>query len=137
MSKATVADTICALAVEEPLPAQPIDPPTITVTFGINDSPLAGRDGKKVQSRVIRDRLMKEAESNVAIRGRRHAGRRGLRGLGPGRIADGRPDREHAPRGVRAVDLAPAGVILREENGQRWSPSRKSPSTSMTTTPAP
>ncbi|MDF1801388.1 translational GTPase TypA [Thalassovita sp.] len=68
MSKATVADTICALAVDTPLDAQPIDPPTITVTFGINDSPLAGRDGKKVQSRVIRDRLMKEAESNVAIK---------------------------------------------------------------------
>jgi predicted membrane GTPase involved in stress response len=50
MSKATVADTLCALAVEDPLPAQPIDPPTISVTFGINDSPLAGRDGKKVQS---------------------------------------------------------------------------------------
>ena len=68
MSKATVSDTICALAVDKPLEAQPIDPPTITVTFGINDSPLAGRDGKKVQSRVIRDRLMKEAESNVAIK---------------------------------------------------------------------
>ncbi|MDB3912982.1 EF-Tu/IF-2/RF-3 family GTPase, partial [Paracoccaceae bacterium] len=68
MIKATVSDTICALAVDEPLEAQPIDPPTITVTFGINDSPLAGRDGKKVQSRVIRDRLMKEAESNVAIK---------------------------------------------------------------------
>ena len=68
MSKATVADTICALAVETPLEAQPIAPPTISVTFGINDSPYAGRDGKKVQSRVIRDRLMKEAESNVAIR---------------------------------------------------------------------
>ncbi|MEM6374961.1 MAG: translational GTPase TypA [Pseudomonadota bacterium] len=68
MSKATVADTLCALAVEEPLKAQPIDPPTISVTFGINDSPLAGRDGKKVQSRVIRERLMKEAEQNVAIR---------------------------------------------------------------------
>ncbi|WP_102108151.1 translational GTPase TypA [Oceaniglobus roseus] len=68
MSKATVADTICALAVEEPLQAKPIDPPTITVTFGINDSPLAGKDGKKVQSRVIRERLLKEAESNVAIR---------------------------------------------------------------------
>ncbi|WP_163849715.1 translational GTPase TypA [Pseudooceanicola aestuarii] len=68
MSKATVADTICALAVDDPLDAQPIDPPTITVTFGINDSPLAGRDGKKVQSRVIRERLLKEAESNVAIR---------------------------------------------------------------------
>jgi GTP-binding protein len=68
MSKATVSDTICALAVEEPMPAQPIDPPTISVTFGINDSPLAGRDGKKVQSRVIRERLMREAEMNVAIR---------------------------------------------------------------------
>jgi len=68
MTKATVADTICALAVEDAIPAQPIDPPTISVTFGINDSPLAGRDGKKVQSRVIRDRLMKEAETNVAIR---------------------------------------------------------------------
>ncbi len=68
MTKATVADTICALAVDVPLPSQPIDPPTITVTFGINDSPLAGRDGKKVQSRVIRERLHKEAESNVAIK---------------------------------------------------------------------
>ncbi|MEL7126139.1 MAG: translational GTPase TypA [Pseudomonadota bacterium] len=68
MSKATVADSIVATSVSDALPAQPIDPPTITVTFGINDSPLAGRDGKKVQSRVIRERLMKEAESNVAIR---------------------------------------------------------------------
>ncbi|PUB11259.1 translational GTPase TypA [Yoonia sediminilitoris] len=68
MTKATVADTICDLSVDEAIPAQPIDPPTITVTFGINDSPLAGKDGKKVQSRVIRDRLMKEAEVNVAIK---------------------------------------------------------------------
>ncbi|MDQ7080523.1 MAG: translational GTPase TypA [Paracoccaceae bacterium] len=68
MTKATVADTLCALDVDTPIPAQPIDPPTITVTFGINDSPLAGKEGKKVQSRVIRDRLMKEAETNVAIR---------------------------------------------------------------------
>jgi GTP-binding protein len=68
MTKATVADTLCATEVETALPSQPIDPPTITVTFGINDSPLAGRDGSKVQSRVIRDRLMKEAEVNVAIK---------------------------------------------------------------------
>ncbi|MDT8855705.1 translational GTPase TypA [Paracoccaceae bacterium Fryx2] len=68
MSKATVADTLCALEVETALPAQPIDPPTISVTFGINDSPLAGKDGSKVQSRVIRERLMKEAEINVAIK---------------------------------------------------------------------
>ena len=68
MSKATVADTIADQSLQDPIPAQPIDPPTITVTFGINDSPLAGRDGKKVQSRVIRDRLLKECESNVAIK---------------------------------------------------------------------
>ena len=68
MSKATVADTIADQSVQDPIPAQPIDPPTITVTFGINDSPLAGRDGKKVQSRVIKDRLLKECESNVAIK---------------------------------------------------------------------
>ena len=68
MTKATVADTLCDVSIDVPLPAQPIDPPTITVTFGINDSPLAGKDGKKVQSRVIRDRLAKECEVNVAIK---------------------------------------------------------------------
>jgi len=68
MATATVADSIVHPDVTEALEAQPIDPPTITVTFGINDSPLAGRDGKKVQSRVIRNRLLKEAETNVAIR---------------------------------------------------------------------
>ncbi|TKA98070.1 translational GTPase TypA [Cereibacter changlensis] len=68
MSKATVADTLCDLSIDVAIPAQPIDPPTISVTFGINDSPLAGKDGSKVQSRVIRERLMKEAEINVAIK---------------------------------------------------------------------
>lgn len=68
MSKATVADTLCAMDVTDALPAQPIDPPTISMTVSVNDSPLAGREGDKVQSRVIRDRLLKEAESNVAIR---------------------------------------------------------------------
>ena len=68
MAKVTVADSIVDPEITEALEAQPIDPPTITVTFGINDSPLAGRDGKHVQSRVIRNRLMKEAETNVAIR---------------------------------------------------------------------
>ena len=65
--EATVADTLCDEAVSEPLAAQPIDPPTISVTFGINDSPFSGREGDKVQSRVIWDRLQKEAEGNVAL----------------------------------------------------------------------
>ena len=68
MTKATVADTLCDLVVTEAIQSKPIDPPTISVNFGINDSPLAGRDGDKVQSRVIRDRLMREAEGNVAIK---------------------------------------------------------------------
>ena len=68
LSKATVADTLCALEVTEALPAQPIDPPTISMTVSVNDSPLAGKEGDKVQSRVIRDRLLKEAQSNVAIK---------------------------------------------------------------------
>jgi GTP-binding protein len=68
LSKATVADTLGAMEITEALPAQPIDPPTIAITVTINDSPLAGRDGDKVQSRVIKARLLTEAESNVAIR---------------------------------------------------------------------
>jgi len=66
--KATVADTICAPEVTQPLEAEPIDPPTLTMTFSINDSPLGGREGGKVTSRVIRDRLLRESEGNVAIR---------------------------------------------------------------------
>jgi GTP-binding protein len=65
---AFVSHTLCAPEVTKPLPAQPIDPPTLTMTFHINDSPLAGTEGDKVQSRVIRDRLLREAEGNVTLR---------------------------------------------------------------------
>ena len=68
LPQATVSHTICALDVTAPLPAQPIDPPTLSMTFRINDSPLAGTEGDKVQSRVIRERLLREAEGNVALR---------------------------------------------------------------------
>ncbi|EAU41826.1 probable gtp-binding protein (tyrosine phosphorylated protein a) [Fulvimarina pelagi HTCC2506] len=67
LSKGTVADTFCDPSVTEPLEAQPIDPPTVTMSFIVNDSPLAGTEGDKVTSRVIRDRLLKEAEGNVAL----------------------------------------------------------------------
>ncbi|MDY8109019.1 translational GTPase TypA [Fulvimarina sp. 2208YS6-2-32] len=67
LSKGTVADTFCDPSVSEPLHAQPIDPPTVTMSFIVNDSPLAGTEGDKVTSRVIRDRLMKESEGNVAL----------------------------------------------------------------------
>jgi len=68
LSKGTVADTFCDPSATEPLEAQPIDPPTVTMSFIVNDSPLAGTEGDKVTSRVIRDRLMKEAEGNVALK---------------------------------------------------------------------
>jgi GTP-binding protein len=68
LTKATVADTICDPSVTEAMEAQPIDPPTLSMTFRVNDSPLAGTEGKKVTSRVIWDRLLKEAEGNVALK---------------------------------------------------------------------
>lgn len=67
-AKATVADTLAAMEVTQPIPAHPIDPPTLAMTFRINDGPLAGREGAKVQSRVIRERLLREAEGNVALK---------------------------------------------------------------------
>lgn len=68
LTTATVANTIADPGVTEPLHAQPIDPPTLSMRFAVNDSPMAGREGTKVTSRMIRDRLFREAESNVAIR---------------------------------------------------------------------
>ena len=68
ITEATVADTLCDPTVEEAIFSQPIDPPTLSMTFRINDGPFAGREGDKVQSRVIRERLMKETERNVAIK---------------------------------------------------------------------
>ncbi|MBW4331167.1 translational GTPase TypA [Stakelama sp. CBK3Z-3] len=65
---ATVANTIADTSVSEPIQAQPIDPPTLSMRFAVNDSPMAGREGSKVTSRMIRDRLLREAESNVAIK---------------------------------------------------------------------
>jgi GTP-binding protein len=68
LPNATVSNTICAPEVETPLPAQPIDPPTLAMIFRVNDSPLAGTEGDKVTGRMIRDRLLREAEGNVALR---------------------------------------------------------------------
>ena len=68
LSDATIPDTIASPEVTEPLPALPVDPPTLAMTFRINDGPLGGREGKKVTSRQIRERLFKETEGNVAIK---------------------------------------------------------------------
>ena len=121
MSKATVADTICALAVDVPLPAQPIDPPTISVTFGINDSPLAGRDGKKVQSRVIRERLLREAETNVAIRVSDTPGGEAFEVAGRGELQMGVLIENMRREGFE-LSVSRPQVLLREEDGQTMEP---------------
>ncbi len=121
MSKATVADTICDLSVDTPLPAQPIDPPTISVTFGINDSPLAGRDGKKVQSRVIRERLMKEAEINVAIKISDTPGGDAFEVAGRGELQMGVLIENMRREGFE-LSISRPQVLFREENGVKLEP---------------
>ncbi|WP_341213655.1 translational GTPase TypA [uncultured Limimaricola sp.] len=121
MSKATVADTICDLSVEDAIPAQPIDPPTITVTFGINDSPLAGRDGKKVQSRVIRERLHKEAESNVAIRIDDTPGGEAFEVSGRGELQMGVLIENMRREGFE-LSISRPQVIFKHEDGVRMEP---------------
>ena len=121
MTKATVADTICALAVDTPLESQPIDPPTITVTFGINDSPLAGREGSKVQSRVIRDRLMKEAESNVAIKIKDTPSGDAFEVAGRGELQMGVLIENMRREGFE-LSISRPQVLMKEEDGQKLEP---------------
>ena len=121
MAKATVADTLCDPSINTPIPAQPIDPPTITVTFGINDSPLAGRDGKKVQSRVIRERLMKEAETNVAIRVTDTPGGEAFEVAGRGELQMGVLIENMRREGFE-LSISRPQVLFREEGGQKLEP---------------
>ncbi len=121
MAKATVADTLCDPAIDTPIPAQPIDPPTISVTFGINDSPLAGRDGAKVQSRVIRDRLLREAESNVAIRVTDTPGGEAFEVAGRGELQMGVLIENMRREGFE-LSISRPRVLLREEGGQTLEP---------------
>jgi len=121
MSKATVADTLCDPSINEALPAQPIDPPTITVTFGINDSPLAGKDGNKVQSRVIRERLMREAEVNVAIKIADTPGGDAFEVSGRGELQMGVLIENMRREGFE-LSISRPRVIFREEDGVKQEP---------------
>ena len=122
MAKATVADTICAPEVETALPAQPIDPPTISVTFGINDSPLAGRDGTRVQSRVIRERLLREAESNVAIRVEDTPGGEAFVVSGRGELQMGVLIENMRREGFELSISRPRVIFREDEAGERLEP---------------
>ncbi len=121
MTKPTVADTICATSVSEPIDSQPIDPPTISVTFGINDSPYAGRSGDKVQSRVIRQRLMREAEGNVAIRVKDTRGGEAFDVSGRGELQMGVLIETMRREGFE-LSISRPRVLYREEGGQKLEP---------------
>ena len=123
LSKATVADTLCAPEVTTPIPAQPIDPPTIAITVSVNDSPLAGRDGDKVQSRVIRARLLAEAESNVAIKIAETAEKDALEVAGRGELQLGVLIESMRREGFEVSISRPRVVFQKDpETGQRLEP---------------
>jgi GTP-binding protein len=122
LSKATVADTLCALEVTEALPAQPIDPPTISMTVSVNDSPLAGKDGDKVQSRVIRDRLLREAESNVAIKVAETAEKDAYEVSGRGELQLGVLIENMRREGFEVSISRPRVVFRIGENGEKLEP---------------
>ena len=107
LAKASVADTICDPQVDTALTSTPVDPPTMSVTITVNDSPFAGKEGKKVTSTMIRERLLAEAETNVAITFSESAGKDAFEIGGRGELQRC-PCRDDAPRGVRDDSLAPA-----------------------------
>jgi GTP-binding protein len=123
MSAATVADTLCDPAVETAVPAQPIDPPTLSMTFRINDGPFAGQEGDKVQSRVIRDRLLKEAERNVAIRITENADRDSYDVAGRGELQLGILIENMRREGFELTVSRPRVVLRTDpETGERLEP---------------
>ncbi|MCZ8324849.1 MAG: translational GTPase TypA [Sphingomonadaceae bacterium] len=121
LTEATVANTICDPAVTEPLFAQPIDPPTLSMRFAVNDSPMAGREGSKVTSRMIRDRLMREAESNVAIRVTESADKDSFEVAGRGELQLGVLIETMRREGFE-LGISRPRVLFREEDGQRTEP---------------
>jgi GTP-binding protein len=121
MTDATVSNTIADISVTEPLHAQPIDPPTLSMRFAVNDSPMAGREGSKVTSRMIRDRLFREAESNVAIKVTESADKDSYEVAGRGELQLGVLIETMRREGFE-LGISRPRVLFREENGQRTEP---------------
>jgi GTP-binding protein len=122
LSKGTVADTFCDPAVTEPMQAQPIDPPTVTMSFIVNDSPLAGTEGDKVTSRVIRDRLMKEAEGNVALKIEESADKDSFYVSGRGELQLAVLIETMRREGFELAVSRPRVVMQKDENGDLLEP---------------
>lgn len=121
LEKATVANTIADPAVSDPIAAQPIDPPTLAMRFAVNDSPLAGREGDKVTSRMIRDRLLREAETNVAIRVTESEDKDAFEVAGRGELQLGVLIETMRREGFE-LGISRPRVLFREEDGQRQEP---------------
>ncbi|HJR56637.1 MAG TPA: translational GTPase TypA [Rhizomicrobium sp.] len=120
LETATVADTLCDLTVEEAIPSHPIDPPTLAMTLSVNDSPLAGREGDKVQSRVIRDRLFREAEGNVALKVR-ETGDGNFEVAGRGELQLGVLIESMRREGFE-LSISRPRVLFKTENGEKLEP---------------
>ena len=120
LEEATVADTLCDLTVEDAIPAHPIDPPTLAMTISVNDSPLAGREGDKVQSRVIRDRLVREAEGNVALKVH-ETGEGNFEVAGRGELQLGVLIESMRREGFE-LSISRPRVLFKSEDGQRLEP---------------
>ncbi len=121
LTTATVANTICDPSVSEPLHAQPIDPPTLSMRFAVNDSPMAGREGSKVTSRMIRDRLFREAESNVAIKVTESADKDSFEVAGRGELQLGVLIETMRREGFE-LGISRPRVLFRDEDGKRTEP---------------
>ncbi len=121
LEKATVSNTIADPQIKTPIEAQPIDPPTLAMRFAVNDSPLAGREGSKVTSRMIRDRLYREAETNVAIRITESADKDSFEVAGRGELQLGVLIETMRREGFE-LGISRPRVLFREENGQRMEP---------------
>ncbi|WP_040487857.1 translational GTPase TypA [Fodinicurvata sediminis] len=121
LEKPTVADTICETSVDEPLPSLPIDPPTLAMTFSVNDSPLAGREGDKVTSRMIRDRLLREAEGNVALQITETEDKDAFQVAGRGELQLGVLIETMRREGYE-LSISRPRVLIQQNDGQRLEP---------------
>ncbi len=122
MAKASVADTICDVSVTEPLESDPIDPATMAVTITVNDSPYAGQEGKKLTSTMIRDRLMAEAETNVAIKVSESDGKDAFELAGRGELQLGVLIETMRREGFEMTVSRPRVIYQKDENGQPTEP---------------
>ena len=122
LAVATVSNTVAAPEVSVPIKAQPIDPPTLSMRFAVNDSPMAGREGSKVTSRMIRDRLEREAESNVAIKITESADKDSFEVAGRGELQLGVLIETMRREGFELGISRPRVLFGEDENGQRTEP---------------